>query len=228
MEFRIAKDDAFLISERFLQTAHVLFMPCFIRAEEAIPGLDGASFEDFWSWAYSDVLSNANRSVFAEYLVGCALGALERPRVEWDGCDLLYRGKKIEVKASAYIQSWQQKQLSKIVFDIAPHRAWDAVTNVTVSEPARTADCYVFCLFADRDRDTCRVADSSRWLFYVVSTQLLNQHFPGQKTARLSSIERISTPVSFQQLRTEIDRALNRATAVDLVKSTSGLCPIMI
>lgn len=28
---------------------------------------------DFWRWAYSDILSNRNRGIFAEFLVGAAL-----------------------------------------------------------------------------------------------------------------------------------------------------------
>lgn len=183
-------------------------MTCFIRSEDPIPGLAGNTFGDFWSWAYSDILSNANRSVFAEYLVGTALNVVDRPRVERDGCDLLYREKRIEVKASAYLQSWPQKRLSNIIFDVASHRTWDAATNIMASESARTADCYVFCVFADRDRDNCRVTDTSRWLFYVIPTHLIDEHFPRQKSAGLSSIERITAPVKYQELRTEIDRAL--------------------
>ena len=80
---------------------------------------------DFWSWAYSDILSNRNRSIFAEFIVGSALGVVDSPRVEWDAVDLRYKGKKIEVKASAYLQSWPQKKLSHIVFDIAKKRAWE-------------------------------------------------------------------------------------------------------
>ena len=35
-----------------------------------IRGMANLPLADFWSWAYSDVLSNANRSVFAEFMVG--------------------------------------------------------------------------------------------------------------------------------------------------------------
>src|SRR5947209_429818 len=104
-----------------------------------LPSLENYKLGDFWRCAYSDLLVNTNRSVFAEFLVGTALGALEKPRVEWDGFDLSYCGKKVEVKASAYLQSWQQKRLSSVSFDIAPHRAWDAVTNTSLPEAARTA-----------------------------------------------------------------------------------------
>ena len=67
-----------------------------------------ATVGDFWVWAYSDILSNRNRAVFAEFLVGTALGVVGSPRIEWDASDLTYHGNHIEVKASAYVQSWPQ------------------------------------------------------------------------------------------------------------------------
>ncbi|HLP27552.1 MAG TPA: hypothetical protein VK147_02850 [Candidatus Didemnitutus sp.] len=81
-------------------------------------------------WAYSDHLSNANRGVLAEYIVGLAVGATEKPRVEWDKYDLVTPGGvSIEVKSSAYPQSWNNPKPSTIVFDIAPRTWWDAATN---------------------------------------------------------------------------------------------------
>ena len=67
------------------------------------------SIGDFWSWAYSDLFSNTVRPMFAEYLVGHALGVLDRPRVEWIAYDFL-NGKKIELKSSGYLQSEPQKE----------------------------------------------------------------------------------------------------------------------
>jgi autotransporter translocation and assembly factor TamB len=78
--------------------------------------------QDFWTWAYSDILSNRNRSVFAEFLVAVALDLTHQPRIEWDAVDLRYRNNKIEVKASAYLQSWQQSKPSVIRFDIAKNK----------------------------------------------------------------------------------------------------------
>jgi len=190
-------------------------MPQFILCDEPITGLSTRTFGDFWSWAYSDILSNATRSVLAEYIVGFALDVLDQPRVEWDACDLRYRGKRIEVKASAYLQSWGQKRLSTLVFDIGRHVAWDAGTNTYAAEPLRTADCYVFCVFTDKDRKDRVVADVSRWLFYVAPTTALDERFGSQKHARLSSIERVAISVQFGQLRTQIDRALGMADEAD-------------
>lgn len=81
---------------------------------------------DFWRWSASDLVSNATRGILAEYLVACAIGIADGARVEWDAYDLLIpktdnRAEiRIEVKSSAYLQSWQQKKLSKIIFSIRP------------------------------------------------------------------------------------------------------------
>ncbi|BDP40901.1 hypothetical protein DAETH_08700 [Deinococcus aetherius] len=108
---------------------------------------------EFWQWAYSDFLSNALRGVLAEYIVARALGCTQRPRVEWDAYDLRTdAGLKIEVKSAAYLQSWQQKRLSPIRFDIGLKRGWDAETNVNALQASRSADVYVFCVFKTQER----------------------------------------------------------------------------
>lgn len=95
-----------------------------------IPGL-GVTGGDFWSWAYSDILNNTDRAVFAEYVVGTALGVTDAPRVEWDAVDLRYGDNTIEVKSAAYVQSWHQEQdpVSQISFDLRERLSWDARAN---------------------------------------------------------------------------------------------------
>ncbi len=78
---------------------------------------------DFWRWSASDLLSNATRGVFAEFIIASALGLADGVRSEWDPYDLItQKGQRIEVKSAAYLQSWSQKQLSKISFSIRPSR----------------------------------------------------------------------------------------------------------
>ena len=102
-----------------------------LTGTEPILGTPSQSILDFWSWAYSDILSNRNRGVFAEFLVASGLGVSGDPRVEWDAVDLRYQGKKIEVKCSAYLQSWSQPAPSRISFDIEKKRGWDAASNTS-------------------------------------------------------------------------------------------------
>lgn len=182
-----------------------------LNPDEQIIGLEGRTVLDFWAWAYSDLLVNTTRSVFAEFLVGAALDLIDKPRVEWNAVDFDYRGKKIEVKASAYVQSWPQKQLSAISFDIAPKKGWDAATNTYVaSEPIRSADCYVFCLFAETDRQSANILDAGKWQFYVVLRERLEQ-LRYQKTIRLKTLEALCQPVAYNKLKETVDRILHFA-----------------
>jgi hypothetical protein len=57
--------------------------------QDKIPVL-GVTVGDFWAWAYSDILNNTDRAIFAEFVVGTALGVTDAPRVEWDAVDLRY------------------------------------------------------------------------------------------------------------------------------------------
>ncbi len=41
-----------------------------LEPNRVIDDLYGNTVPDFWSWAFSDLLSGSNRGVFAEFLVG--------------------------------------------------------------------------------------------------------------------------------------------------------------
>lgn len=167
------------------------------------------SLADFWSWAYSDVLSNANRAVFAEFMVGVALGVVDTPRVEWDAVDFRYQGFGVEVKSSAYVQSWAQTVPSRIVFGIGKKRSWDATTNRSSQVPVRASDIYVFCLYPERNRGQGNVLDTGAWEFYVVATSAIEHEFRDQKTVGLGRVRKISSAVSYTRLRSVVDSILD-------------------
>ncbi|MES2766860.1 MAG: hypothetical protein V4642_13380 [Bacteroidota bacterium] len=163
---------------------------------------------DFWSWGYSTLLENTTRSVFAEFLVASVLKKTDKPRVEWDAVDLHYREKKIEVKASAYLQAWAQKQHSKIIFDISLKKGWTAETNTYAPEPCRSADCYVFCIYTEKEIENVDILNVEKWQFYVIPTEVLNQNCATQKSLSLKRIEALAKPVSYEFLKKEIERVL--------------------
>lgn len=78
----------------------------------------GYSLLDFWQWSVSDLISNATRGRLAEFIVGTAVEINpKKVRDEWDFFDIKTdNGIKIEVKSASYIQSWEQKSFSNIVF----------------------------------------------------------------------------------------------------------------
>jgi hypothetical protein len=167
----------------------------------------GQSIADFWSWAYSDLLSNRNRGIFAEFLVGAALDTLDQPRIEWDAYDLRYRGRRIEVKSAAYLQSWHQSQPSRISYDIAPKLSWDARQNTYMTQAVRSADIYVFCLFAQQNRELANVLDPAQWEFFVLPVRILDEKLGTQKRIGLRPLRQLCESVDYLDLKGAVDAA---------------------
>lgn len=143
--------------------------------------------QDFWRWAYSDLLNNTHRGVLAEFLVHSALETKDVARADWLPFDLTSpSGLRIEVKSSAYLQAWTPEDVfSQISFDIAKKFAWDGATYASMA--MRNSDLYVFCVFTARTRDVS-ILDLDYWDFYVLPTSVLNEKVPEQKTITLSSL----------------------------------------
>jgi hypothetical protein len=172
---------------------------------EPVDGLPGLKLVDYWGWAYSDVLENVQRGIFAEFLVAAALGISDVDRVGWNGYDLDYGGYKLEVKSSAYLQSWRQKQHTKISIEIGPRKQW--VEGRAVYEDARyVADCYIFALFGDRHGPSANVIDATHWEFFVVPIQSLIEHVGTAKSVSERRLHQITDSVRISVLRDRIDR----------------------
>lgn len=191
-----------------------------LEAIKAIPktGNEKLSFEgsnlkynllDFWRWSVSDILSNATRGRFAEFLVGTAIGLKpENLRDEWDAYDLTTEnGIKIEIKSAAYIQSWNQKKYSTISFSIKLARYWDAETNILQDEPKRHADIYVFCLLKHKDQSTIDPLKMEQWEFYVLPTFRLDNYERSKSSITLNSLKKLNESVEYKDLKKEIEKA---------------------
>ena len=179
-----------------------------LSPEKKIKGL-GFTVGDFWAWAYSDVLCNTNRCALAEFLVAAALGVVKAPRIEWESVDLQYGAKKIEVKCSAYLQSWEQTGLSRIKFDIAKKKQLDKKTNAYSGEPIRPADCYVFCIYGEKDAaKTDSILEVESWEFYVLAKEEIGRPFGNQKSVGIEAIRRGCKPVGYGLLKSTVDSVL--------------------
>ena len=154
------------------------------------------------------MLGNALRGVLAEFIVASTIDVLESPREEWDAYDLITKsGLKIEIKSSAYLQSWNQTELSKIIFGIQPTVLWDE-NNKRSEEAKRQADVYVFCVLAHKDKSTVNPLDLSQWEFYVLDTKVLNDKVPKQKTIALSSLLKLNpSQIKYNGLTSEINKS---------------------
>ena len=165
-----------------------------------------AKLEYFWSWAYSDLLGNTVRGALAEYIVACAMGIQNKGRIAWDKYDLLSAEKiSIEVKTSGYLQSWEQKDLSKLIFGIQPTLAWDSKTNEYDVLKKRQADIYVFCVHKHIDQATVNPLDLKQWDFYLLPTRILDEKVGSQKSITLSSLLNTgATPCKYADLHRSI------------------------
>ena len=161
---------------------------------------------DFWRWAYSDLLGNTERGAVAEYLVASALGISREDRISWNSYDLLSNeGIKIEVKASAYIQTWGQERLSDIRFGIQPTYAWNSETNVYDTEMRRQSDIYVFCVLKHTEQETIDPLDARQWEFYPLKTSVLNEKVGNQKGISLSKILKLgAAATSYSKLHDRV------------------------
>lgn len=169
----------------------------------------GIPVSEFWGWCMSDLVANVTRGAFAEFIVA---RALEMPagdvRDPWAPFDLeTPDGLKVEVKASAYLQSWAQRQLSSIQFSIREARAYDAETNTLAIHESRSADVYVFCLLTHDDKATVNPLNLDQWEFYVLPTSSVNAYPRSHSSITLKSLQALTEPVSFDALSAAIRTA---------------------
>ncbi|KAA0597206.1 hypothetical protein J2848_000350 [Azospirillum lipoferum] len=171
-----------------------------LRSADEHRGFHGAgaptgTITDFWRWAYSDLMSNTTRGVFAEWMVARLLGLSTPQRFEWDACDLVTpEGVRIEVKCGAYRQRWHTHHpSSRIVFSGLRARTWSADTGIFTSKRSFNADLYVFCVQTETDMARWDAFDLDQWRFYLLrrdEVMKLNQDSVGLVTLRRLAEER--------------------------------------
>ncbi len=164
------------------------------------------SLLDFWRWSVSDILSNATRGRFAEFIVATAANIdIKQIRDEWSAFDLeTHEGIKIEVKSAAYVQSWFQSKLSPISFSTKAAFVWDSITNKQEETARRSADIYVFCLLHHPEKSTIDPLNLNHWTFYVLATEELNRYKRSQHSITLNSLRRLTNEVCYYELNQQI------------------------
>ncbi len=160
------------------------------------------SLLDFWRWSVSDILSNATRGRFAEFIVATATKIdIEKPRDEWSAFDLETPDKiKLEIKSAAFIQSWDQRRDSTISFGTKASFHLDSITGKRSDVRKRTADVYVFCLLNHNDKQTIDPMNVNQWHFYVLATKELDNYTRSQHSITLKSLQGLTSPVLYDQL----------------------------
>lgn len=159
---------------------------------------------DFWQWAYSDLQQNNIRGILAEFIVAKALNIPLGIRHTWDDYDLKTPdGVKIEIKSGAYLQSWQQKELSKIIFTGLCGQVWDHKEGSRSGAAQYRANIYIFAVQKTKTHDEYNPLDFNQWEFYVLPKRELEKR--GTKSMSLTTISKLTEPVFFNDLRSKIE-----------------------
>ncbi|HEX3678255.1 MAG TPA: hypothetical protein VHU90_00890 [Galbitalea sp.] len=116
-----------------------------LTGDENFNGASG-TVRDFWKFALGDLRMNNARGYLAELIVATALGLQEVRRVERDSYDILWKEITIEVKSSAYLQSWGQRRLSDIRFTGLKGTRFHARHDCDPAGKCFNAMVYVFCV----------------------------------------------------------------------------------
>ena len=185
-----------------------------LKGTEAFKGaedspLAAADILDYWSWAYSDIVGNTNRGALAEFIVARAIGSEPAVRNDWAAYDLeAPSGIKVEVKSSAYLQSWHQTTVSAPSFSIRKAKEWFPETNEFGEERLRHSDVYVFCLLAYKgDKRLLDPLDLSQWEFYVVKTSEIDRIFGERSSISINRVKDLSLAYSVDGLMDAVEAA---------------------
>jgi len=163
--------------------------------------------DDFVKWAYGNLLNNTTRAVVGEYLVHIALDSSTKQRIDWDAYDILYKGFKIEVKSSGYLQTWnKERKYSKITFDISKKDPWLSKKNKSLGKVYRYSDLWIFCVHNEKDISKANSLDETQWEFYCSTTKWIDKEFGDQKSVGLSIlVNKGLQPVIFNELKSHMD-----------------------
>ena len=187
---------------------------------------DKFDIRDFHNWALGNLVDNGSRGMFAEWLVGHALKAIDKDvvRREWNAFDLQYGEITVEVKTSGLSQTWSPDKRTIPRFDIAPRKQfWLERSNEWVRNdpPARFADVYVFCLHEPIPATNENVLDKVSWKFWVLSKQALDRELGPQKSVGLTTLNRLAKPIGWSAVKTEVDRCVTNTEGLTAQATTS-------
>ncbi len=75
--------------------------------------------------------------------------------------------------------------------------------------PERRSEVYVFCLFAEGNREKADPLDFDQWEFYVAPTRVINEKLSNQRQISICGLQKIgATPCTYSTLRATVDECL--------------------
>ncbi len=170
------------------------------------------SILEFWQYGFSSLNSNVLRGVVAEFLVENALKDKSEIEVRspWGDYDVLYKGKKIEVKCTSYIQDWDQNKLTTIKWSgLRAKKLYysEAVSKLSDMDPTKDykADIYILSLFKHQEHGTLDILDINQWCFYVLTREQIKTISGNRMEITLVKLKKAGIePVGFSELKESI------------------------
>lgn len=167
---------------------------------------------EFWQYGFSNLNSNVLRGALAEFIVENVLNDKNQiiVRNPWGDYDVETKdGKKIEVKCSSYIQDWDQKEFSRIVWSglKAKELYWsEAVKSHTdLKQKDYKADIYILALFKHQDPTTLNILDLDQWAFYVFKREQIKDISRNGNSVSLARLQKLKfEPIHFTQIQEKI------------------------
>lgn len=184
------------------------FTPSFIGSETFILAGQpiGFSVIDFWRFQFSNLWDMQDQ--IAEFIVARALGQTEPYNKNgWTLWDINYKGRRIEVKETAYYHSWRSdgKVSAQRTFGIT--KAYSRYKDPT-SEFKRQSDIYVFCLNTGESKESSNPLYLENWRFWIVPTETINHACSDNKTITLSRLQKLTNlknGFGYDEIKTVVD-----------------------
>lgn len=183
---------------------------------------------DFWRWAFGDLCDDDVKGIYAEWLVHKLLGIQTSRRVSWANSDIITpSGTRVEVKSSAYCQSWKfldergelegnprhaPKTDDKSI-RFSGLMAGDSIATHGKVAANFKSDFYVFALQCEKDFTKWNALDLNQWEFFLVPAHVLKKL--GSKSISLATLR-----AKFETLTAE-ELAIRGRTAIEAHESAA-------
>jgi hypothetical protein len=177
-----------------------------LTGDEGFQGMN-ATLRDFWAWSTSDLRDDTIRGILAEFIVAKAVGTRTDVRISWSNFDVKAPGDVcVEVKSSAYLQSWKQAKPSQIRFSGFFARSYDEEAERFSPEPEIRADVFVFAIQTCTEPQAWDAVDLGQWEFYVASAEAIREY--GYRSAGLPTVRRFGKgPFAYSELAQAVQAA---------------------
>jgi len=156
---------------------------------------------DFWRWAFGDLCDDDIKGIYAEWLVHKLLGIQTSRRVSWANSDIITPGgTRIEVKSTAYLQSWKLLD-ERGELEANPRHALktddksirfsglmagDSIATHGTGAANFKSDFYVFAFQCEKDFTKWNALDLNQWEFFLVPAHVLKKL--GSKSISLATL----------------------------------------